>query len=132
MHAACLGEWLRRLMDDPEMIRLVREAPQVVGLLRPLFRMLGQDREMPAILSLPKRARVARVRAPRAARPDAGRVRCAPPVAAAPEVAAVAAADRGPAPMHDTGRLGVPPIPGYSEPVARAGCWGREDVSKSR
>jgi hypothetical protein len=114
-HVAVWAGWLRRLMDEPEMIKLVREVPRVARLLRPLFRMLG--REMPAILIAPKRARPAR---------DAGAAQNAAPRArrqplARPRPARLASVPAAPVdavagePMHDTARLGVPPIPVHAD-----------------
>ena len=58
------------VLEDPEMAALIEAAPQVKRMLRSiLWATCLRQREMPAILRLPKRVRAPRPRAPRAAAP---------------------------------------------------------------
>ena len=68
------GEYLRRLLEEPEMQALIEQAPQLRRILRPLCRMLGVT---PPILQPPAPQRPARPKPtrPRPARPKPARPR---------------------------------------------------------
>jgi hypothetical protein len=125
-HAAAYGNRLRMLMDEPEMLALLAAGPQAARLLRPLFRMLGHEREMPAILRLPERAKSERAKPERAkperaepARPRTAPSRPAVPPSKPPAAEADAAGQGAREPATDPGSRGHPFSPSVPEPPAR-------------